>query len=82
VFNIADYLKKFTRIDSDSVAQKDLITSILYEACGATIGFEIKKDILYIKGSPVVKNIVYTKKVAILLAIKEKHPNVRISDIR
>lgn len=44
--------------------------------------FTVKKDILYIKASPVVRSIIYTKKVAILEGIKAKDPKSRITDIR
>jgi hypothetical protein len=82
MFNISDYLKKFSRIEGDSLAQRDAIAGAMREACGAEIDFEVKKDIIYIKGSPVVRSIVYTKKGAILEAIKIRQPKLRISDIR
>lgn len=83
MFNVADYLKKFTRIEGESLFQQDTIKSAIYDACGMNPPpFTVKKDILYIKASPVVRSIIYTKKAAILEGIKAKDPKSRITDIR
>jgi hypothetical protein len=83
VFNISDYFKKFTKIEKEGLVESDAILSALNESCGTgTVRFEIKKDILYIKGSPVLKSALYTKKSQILASIKKKLPQSRIVDIR
>lgn len=83
MFNIADYFKKFSKIEGESLHQRDSIKAALYETCKLDkVDFEVKKGILYIKGSPMVKSIVYTKKGTILALIKTRIPDSRISDIR
>jgi len=83
VFNISDYFKKFKKIEGDTLVEKDIVLSILHDVCGVrTIQFEIEKGILYIKGSPMLKSVLYTKKTHILRLLKEKLPHKRISDIR
>jgi hypothetical protein len=83
VFNISDYFKKFTKLEGESVVEGDAILLALNESCGTgTVKFQIQKDILYIKGSPVLKSAVFTKKAAILASIKKKLPQSRIVDIR
>lgn len=83
MFNIADYFKKFSKIEGESLYQKDSIRAALYEACNLDkVDFDVKKGILYIKGSPTVKSMVYTKKGAILALIKARMPDSRIFDIR
>lgn len=83
MFNIADYFKKFSQIEGDSLHQKDSIRAALYEACNLDkVDFDVKKGVLYIKGSSMVKSMVYTKKVTILALIKTRMPGSRITDIR
>ncbi|MBX4209397.1 hypothetical protein KW799_01760 [Candidatus Parcubacteria bacterium] len=83
MFNIADYLKKFVRIEGDSIFKKESIAAAIREACGTDkIEFEAKKNVLYIKGSPVMRSIAYTKKDAILKALREKDPKSRITEVR
>ena len=81
MFNISDYLKKFARIEGDSLMQKQSVSGVLKDICGTDIDFDIKKGVLYIKGSPIVKNVVYTKKAAIMSKMREVCPQLKISDI-
>lgn len=83
MFNIADYFKKFSKIEEGSLQQSDSIKAALFETCKIEgIGFEVKKGILYIKGSPMAKSLIFTRKAAILAAIKNRMPESRIFDIR
>jgi hypothetical protein len=83
VFNVADYFKKFKKIEEGAFVEKDAILAALNESCGTgTVRFEVKKNVLYIKGSPMLKSAVYTKKAAILESIKRKLPQTMIADIR
>jgi Asp/Glu/hydantoin racemase len=83
MFNISDYFKKFTKIEGTNLIQSDAIKSALYKNCGIDDArFEVRKDILYILGAPMIKSAVYTKKASILAHIKESIPTSRISDIR
>lgn len=83
MFNIADYFKKFARIEGDSLFLQDSIKAALYEVCGIEkVSFDVKKGILYIKGSPIVKSLVFTKKAPLIEALKAKNPKARIFDVR
>lgn len=83
MFNIADYFRKFSKIEGDSLFEKDSIKAAIYEVCGMDkVDFEIKKGIVYIKGSPMVKSLIFTKKGALLSAIKIKLPQKTIFDVR
>lgn len=83
MFNVADYLKKFAKLQGAALLSNDAVVSSLKEVCridGAK--FEAKKGILYLKASPREKMMVFTRKAAVLAAIKAKDPLSSISDIR
>ncbi|HVT75140.1 MAG TPA: hypothetical protein VHD69_01825 [Candidatus Paceibacterota bacterium] len=82
MFNIADYFKKFARLEGDSLTQRDAVRVALYAACGADIPFDVKKGVIIVKTSPAGRSIVFTKKEAILRSLRESHPSLRITDIR
>lgn len=83
MFNVSDYFKKFVGIERDVFRLRDIISKSIQEVCGIEGGsFEVKKGILYIKASPVMRSIVYTKKEALIKAIREKDPNIQIHDVR
>lgn len=83
MFNISSYFKKFVKIEGDSVFERDVILSVFNTFCGTqTVGFEIRKNIIYIKGSSVLKSILFTKKIEILKTIQKKLPQSNIVDIR
>jgi Asp/Glu/hydantoin racemase len=83
MFNISDYFKKFSKIEGDSLVEKDAIRIAIYNNCGIDkVQFEVRKDILYIKGPPMLKSMIYTKKASIVAAIRESLPKTRITDIR
>lgn len=83
MFNISDYFKKFAKIEGDSLLEKDIVLSVLHEVCGTgTVKCEIKKGVLYVTGSPMVKSLLFTKKARIIELLKEKLPRARVSDVR
>ncbi|HEY0907735.1 MAG TPA: hypothetical protein VGE35_00090 [Candidatus Paceibacterota bacterium] len=83
MFNISDYFKKFAKIEGDTMAENDAILAALAETCGTgTVRYDIRKNIIYLKGSPLVKSMVFTRKARILALIKEKLPTTKIVDIR
>ena len=83
MFNIADYLKKFARIEGDSAFQKEAVKKALADVCGIhDAAFEVKKGILYVRGNPMLKSIAYTKKDALLASLKETLPQAHIHDVR
>jgi hypothetical protein len=83
MFNIADYFKKFVKIEGDTNLQRNTISYALQKVCNIEKPeFDVKKNILYIKGSPMVKSAVFLKKSFILASVKESMPQSRIMDIR
>ena len=83
MFNISDYFKKFQKIEGDTLVENDAIQATLNEICGtATVRYDIRKNVIYLKGSPMVKSMVYMRKARILALIKEKLPMTKIVDIK
>ncbi len=83
MFNVADYFKKFKKIEGETLVENDAILAALAETCGTgTVRYDIRKNVIYLKGSPLVKSMVFTRKARILALIKEKLPSTRIEDIR
>lgn len=83
MFNISDYLKKFSSLGQNILLERDSLAAAFTETCGIQKPeFEIRKGIAYIKGSPVLKSAVYTKKDAILASLKRKFPSTTVYDIR
>jgi Zn-dependent membrane protease YugP len=83
MFNISDYFKKFSKIEGDSIAQKQGIAQAVKDVCGIdNVKYEVKKGILYIKGSPGVRMALFTKKAKLLEAVRKESPLSNIFDIR
>lgn len=83
MFNIADFLKKFSHLEKNSQAQKDAIFAVFKDVCGvSSVSYELKKGVLYIQGSPMFKSVVYTKKQALLRSLQANCPQAHIQDIR
>jgi hypothetical protein len=83
MFNISDYLKKFSKITEDSALLKEVVSKALFEVCGTSeVVFEIKKGTLYIKGSPTLRALIFMNKSRLLERIKQESLKVRIVDIR
>lgn len=83
MFNVADYLKKFAKLQGAAILSNDAVVSSLKDVCkidGAK--FEAKKGVLYLKATPREKMVVFTKKAAVLAAIKARDPLSSITDIR
>jgi hypothetical protein len=83
MFNIADYFKKFAKIEGDSLVQKDAVAKALKEICGIeSAKFEVKKGILYVSGSSIMKSAIYTRKASILTMLRTELSQSKIIDIR
>ena len=83
MFNVGRYFEKFSRIEEKSRFEKETVTKVIKDICGIeNIPFEIKKDVLYIKGSPIMRSIVYTKKVLILETLRTAGLKNILTDIR
>jgi hypothetical protein len=83
MFNIADYLKKFANLEGDANAQKGIIAQALKEVCDLdNVDFEMRKGTLYLKGSPLMKSIVFMKKDKLVEYLRKNYSKGRVSDIR
>ncbi len=83
MFNIAEYLKKFSRLESNSALEKQAVNMTLKEICGLeNVDFEVNRGVLYIKADPLLKSIVFMKKDVIIEYLKRKFPQSRIEDVR
>ncbi|HEU0080788.1 MAG TPA: hypothetical protein VFQ72_02060 [Candidatus Paceibacterota bacterium] len=83
MFNISDYFKKFARLEGESLLQKEAIEQALKEVCGIPhAGYSLKKGVLTVKGSPMLKSVVFTKKQQLLAALQASLPQGRITDVR
>lgn len=83
MFNISDYLKRFASLGQNALLERDIVSLVLKESCGISDAqFEIRKGIVHLKGTPLLKSLVYTKKDAILTSLRLKMPKTRVYDIR
>lgn len=85
MFNIGNYLQKFSSLIIDSKALKRSILSVIYDVIGVELkekDIDLQKSILYIKTTPLIKNEIYLKKDLILKQLKEKSSLVNITEIR
>ncbi len=65
MFNIAGFLERFKKIDSQRTLQKDEILQRIKHVLGMNISaesFTIKNNVIIFKGSPLFKNEVFMKK--------------------
>jgi len=83
MFNVADYLKKFSKIAEDSALEKEVVSKVLFEVCGTPgVTFEIKKGVVYIQGSSTLKAMMFMHKAKLIERIKADMPKTKIFDIR
>ena len=83
MFNIADYLKKFVKIEGDSKTQIEAISKALRDVCGIqSAKISLKKGILYVNAPSAAKSLVYMKKSALIAQIENELPQTKILDIR
>lgn len=75
MFNIEQYLKKFSLRINDVSGKKIAVIKILQETSGVTIlkeDLEIKESVLYVKAKPIIKNQLFLKREKILPLLKEQ----------
>jgi hypothetical protein len=83
MFNVADYLKKFSKIAEDSAAVKEAVTKAFFEVCGtAGVSFEVKKGIVYVQGTSTLKALMFMNKAQVLARLRAELPKTKIFDIR
>jgi hypothetical protein len=83
MFNIGDYLKKFTKLGENLVVERSSIETAIIMVTGIkNPKFEVKQGILYITVPPVAKSLVFTKKAALLAELKKSAAGAKIFDIR
>lgn len=84
MFNVSKYLEKFTKNIKNFELDKNQIIKIILIYTNINIpldSIEIKNNILYIKGSPAIKNKIFIYKRNILEEIN-KNNTVKILEIR
>jgi len=75
MFNISDYLEKFSKVVSFGRQQKKEIQNSIEEVLNIKIDTDsifIKDGLLSLKVSPAIKNTIYIKKALILKKMEEK----------
>ncbi|MFA6158511.1 MAG: hypothetical protein WC763_02685 [Candidatus Paceibacterota bacterium] len=83
MFNVADYFKKFSKIEETTLTLNGFIRKALKEVCGIdTASFEVKKGVIILKTNSIVKSIVFMKKKEVLEHLSKTSPSSKISDIR
>jgi hypothetical protein len=82
MFNISDFLKKFTKIEGDSKLQQDVIARALAEIGITHAKIKLQKGILYVTAAPAAKTALYMKKAALIARIEKELPQMKILDIR
>jgi len=85
MFNIKDYLEKFSKSIHSSEDQKRQIIEIIKKHTQIDISpdnIEIKNYTVYLKTSPGVSNKIFINKEKILGEISSSAPSLKIVDIR
>ncbi|MDP1625365.1 MAG: hypothetical protein Q8L64_06435 [bacterium] len=82
MFNITDYLKRFSKLEKQSKDSNDAINTALKDVCGINdIKFELRRGVLYIKANSTAQALVFIKKGALLRRLSE-NPDLKIIDVR
>ncbi len=82
MFNISIYLDKFKKINSKESSLKDAIIASVNKVLEININrsnIEIRKNVIYLKINPIIKNEVFIKKKYIINELNAK--NIPINDI-
>lgn len=83
MFNVADYFKKFSKIEEREVSQRDAIRVALFETCGIDkVDFDVRKGVIVLKSHSIIKSMVYMKKKEVLEHLSRTSPQSKITDIR
>ena len=75
MFNIEQYLKKFSLRISDVSEKKIAVIKILKDTSGVDVlkeDIEIKESVLFVKAKPIIKNQLFLKREKILPLLKEQ----------
>lgn len=83
MFNVADYFKKFSKIEERTVSLRNAVQQAFSDVCGVEkVGFDIRKGVVIVTSNPVIKSIVFMKKKEVLEHLSRTSPSSGISDIR
>jgi len=83
MFNVADYFKKFSKLEEREVSQRDAIRVALFEVCGiGKADFDVRKGVILLKSHSIVKSMVFMKKKEVLEHLSRTSPQSKITDIR
>ena len=83
MFNISQFLDKFSKLRSNAVVVRTTVIETLKENLNLTVSekdIQVKEGIVYIQANPLIKNMLNTKKPALLEALTKK--GLEIRDIR
>jgi len=85
MFNISQYLERFTRITPPDSEVRSCAEKVIQQQCGISVpqkNITVQNNILYIKTSPAVKSSVFVKKHILLAQIQEELGTRAVIDIR
>jgi hypothetical protein len=83
MLNISGFLDKFKKFDADKSLQRENIAKTLEKTLGVAIpikNFTIKDGVLFVQGSPALKQEIFFKKTQIISALTDL--GQKISDVR
>lgn len=75
MFNINDYLKKFSKTIGEVSSSKEFVIEVIKKTTKATLkkdDIEIKEGVLFLKTKPIIRAEIALKKQAILELLKER----------
>jgi hypothetical protein len=82
VFNVADYFKKFSKIEEGTLALRDSIRVAFSEVCGlGDVSFDVKKGVIIVTSNSIVRSVIFMKKKEVLERLSKTSPS-SILDIR
>ena len=73
MFNISGFLEKFKKFDQDRSSQTENIIRAIESAVGVKVGkgsFDVRNGVLFIHGSPVLRQEIFLKKENLLPLLK------------
>ncbi|MDO8575154.1 MAG: hypothetical protein Q7R78_00425 [bacterium] len=84
MFNINNYLKKFTFVENKDKKVKVLLIEVVKNSINLNLeekNISLNNNIIYIKASPAIKSLIFIKKENILSSLREKTDFI-IKDIK
>ncbi|PJE74541.1 MAG: hypothetical protein COV01_00710 [Candidatus Taylorbacteria bacterium CG10_big_fil_rev_8_21_14_0_10_41_48] len=85
MFNIGDYLKKFSTIGAEAIILNNTIKKIISDKTGTPedlILISIKGSVVYITTDRSTKNLIFISKLEIIETLSKNNLRKKITDIR